>query len=134
MTPSALHTETLRPRQTPLDRSLLARIFGLPDRMAGRMTGHRGETAGDGHDLWPSTAFARDEASAVALAQGDRRKVGRGSPYPANGDIEALYARARAAGGAIALDLCDDREASSGRRHRVEAAPVEKSPAGLSNR
>ncbi len=84
------------------ERSFLATFFG-----AG-IVGFRRKFAPDVTAEPVTIAHPQGEAWAAALARGDQRKVGRRNPYAVNHDIEALYASARAAGGATAFDLGDE--------------------------
>ena len=84
------------------ERWFLAALFGTG---AFHRRSARGRNARGLDDEAIGQAHSQGEIWAAALARGDERKVGQRSPYPANLDIEALYATARAAGGAIALDL-----------------------------
>ena len=88
------------------DRSFLAYLFGTG------VFRRRGGPVSDDGPL--GTLHPQGEAWAAALARGDQRKVGRRSPYPINQDIEALYASARAAGGAHVFDPLDHTDAAGG--------------------
>lgn len=100
-----------RPASQVVPRSFLAVLFGTGPGARHR----RGSIGLPGHPdaLVDPLAIAhpQGEAWAADLARGDQRKVGRGSPYAVNDDIEALYTLAHAAGGAIALDLGEEGHA-----------------------
>ncbi len=87
-------------------RSFLATLFGDTGAFLRRTPAVAGDEP-------LAMAHPQGEAWAAGLARGDQRKVGRRSPYAINHDIEALYASARAAGGAIALDLGDEQQATA---------------------